>query len=62
VLRRRCDAAGRDYGAIEKTHVQRWLLARNVAASTAKRDRLVPRGSSSGFAGTVSEAIDLIGQ
>jgi alkanesulfonate monooxygenase SsuD/methylene tetrahydromethanopterin reductase-like flavin-dependent oxidoreductase (luciferase family) len=25
VLRGHCDAAGRDYGTIEKTHIQAWL-------------------------------------
>ena len=29
VLREHCDAAARDYDAIEKTHVRAWLLARN---------------------------------
>lgn len=65
VLRGHCDAAGRDYGAIEKTHVQAWLLARNDAAVVAKRDlrdRLTAREPSPAFVGTVSEAIDLIGQ
>jgi hypothetical protein len=42
--------------------VQRWLLARNAAALSAKRERLTPRGSALGFAGTVSEAVDLVGQ
>src|SRR6516165_8087504 len=31
VLRGHCDAAGRDYDTIEKTHVQRWVLARDDA-------------------------------
>src|SRR5262249_6350566 len=31
VLRRHCDAAGRDYDTIEKTQVQPWLIARNAA-------------------------------
>src|SRR5438045_1490982 len=62
VLRRHCDAIGRDDDTIEKTHVQRWLLARDAAALVTKRERLVPRGSSAGFVGTVSEAVDLIGQ
>src|SRR5437879_5839343 len=57
VLRRHCDALGRDYGSIEKTHVQRWMLARDAVALAAKRERFVPRGSSPGFVGTVSEAI-----
>lgn len=62
VLRGHCDAAGRDYDTIEKTHVQRWLLARDAAAVAAKRERLAARGALPGFVGTVSEAIDLIGQ
>jgi F420-dependent oxidoreductase-like protein len=60
VLRGHCDAAGRDYDAIEKTVVHRWLLARDAAAVKTKRDRLGAR--SDAFVGTVSEAIDLIGQ
>jgi F420-dependent oxidoreductase-like protein len=62
VLRGHCDAAGRDYDTIEKTHVQSWLLARTAAAAAAKRERLPARGASPSFVGTVSEAIDLIGQ
>lgn len=62
VLRRHCDAVGRDYGTIEKTHVQAWILARNNAAAAAKRERLAARGPLPSFVGTVSEAIDLIGQ
>jgi F420-dependent oxidoreductase-like protein len=62
VLRGHCVAAGRDYDTIEKTHVRAWLLARNDAAVAAKRERLTARGPSRGFVGTVSEAIDLIGQ
>jgi len=62
VLRRHCDAAQRDYDAIEKTHNSSWLLARDEAAVAAKRQRLASRGPLRGFVGTVSEAIDLIGQ
>jgi F420-dependent oxidoreductase-like protein len=62
VLRRHCDEIGRDYDTIEKTHVQRWVLARTDVAVTAKRARLAARAPLSGFAGTVSEAIDLMGQ
>jgi F420-dependent oxidoreductase-like protein len=62
VLRGHCDAAGRDYDTIEKTHIRAWLLARNDAAVAAKREQFPNRGDSRGFAGTVSEAIDLIGQ
>jgi alkanesulfonate monooxygenase SsuD/methylene tetrahydromethanopterin reductase-like flavin-dependent oxidoreductase (luciferase family) len=62
VLRGHCDAAQRDYGAIEKTHNNSWLLARDAAAIAAKRERLTARGPLRGFVGTVSEAVDLIGQ
>ena len=61
VLREHCVAVGRDDAAIEKTHVQNWLLARDAGAVAAKRERLPARGSVPGFVGTVSEAIDLIG-
>jgi hypothetical protein len=47
---------------IEKTHVRGWLLARNDAAAAAKRERLTARGPLRAFFGTLSEAIDLIGQ
>jgi F420-dependent oxidoreductase-like protein len=62
VLRRHCDAAGRDYNTIEKTHVQQWLLARGEAALAAKRERQAARRPVGGLVCTVSEAIDLIGQ
>src|SRR5712692_1463875 len=62
VLRRHCDTAQRDYHAIEKTHNNSWLLARDAVAVSAKRERLSPRGPLRGFVGTVSEAIDLIGR
>jgi alkanesulfonate monooxygenase SsuD/methylene tetrahydromethanopterin reductase-like flavin-dependent oxidoreductase (luciferase family) len=65
VLRAHCDAAGCDYEKIEKTHVQTWLLARTdaaVAAKHAEHERRTARETSPGFVGTVSEAIDLIGQ
>jgi F420-dependent oxidoreductase-like protein len=62
VLRGHCDAVGRDYDAIEKTHVQRWVLVRTSADLAARRERLVTEGPFDGFIGTVAEAIDLIGQ
>jgi F420-dependent oxidoreductase-like protein len=62
ILRRHCDALGRDYDTIEKTHVQRWLVARTEAAAAAKLERLPFRPGFSGFVGTVSEATDLVGQ
>jgi hypothetical protein len=62
VLRRHCDAAQRDYGSIEKTYNNSWLVAPNEAAVAATRERLTARGPLRGFVGTVSGAIDLIGQ
>jgi alkanesulfonate monooxygenase SsuD/methylene tetrahydromethanopterin reductase-like flavin-dependent oxidoreductase (luciferase family) len=38
------------------------LLSRDEAGVAARRERLAPRGPLRGFVGTVSEAIDLIGQ
>jgi F420-dependent oxidoreductase-like protein len=62
VLRGHCDAAGRDYDAIERTHNFSWLLARDDTAVAAKCERLSARGPLRGFVGTLSEAIDLVGQ
>jgi F420-dependent oxidoreductase-like protein len=62
VLRRHCDAAGRDYDMIERTHNNSWLLGRNETAIAAKRERLSARGPLRGFIGTVSEAVDLVGR
>jgi F420-dependent oxidoreductase-like protein len=62
VLRRHCDEAGRDYDEIEKTRIEPWLVARDPAALTVRRDQLATLGPVRGFVGTVSEAIDLVGQ
>jgi F420-dependent oxidoreductase-like protein len=62
VLRRHCDMAQRECDTIERTHNHSWLIARTEAAIAAKRERLAARGPLRGFVGTVSEAIDLIGQ
>lgn len=62
VLRRHCDEACRDYDTIEKTYIRSWLLARNATEVAAKRALLPARDPSYGFVGTVSEAVDLIGQ
>jgi F420-dependent oxidoreductase-like protein len=62
VLRRHCDAAGRDLSTIQKSHNNSWLLAHDAGAIAAKRERLSARGPLRGFVGTVSEAVDLIGQ
>jgi alkanesulfonate monooxygenase SsuD/methylene tetrahydromethanopterin reductase-like flavin-dependent oxidoreductase (luciferase family) len=62
ILRGHCEVAQRDYDVIQKTHNNSWLLPRDEAAAAAKRQRLANRGPLRGFVGTVSEAIDLIGQ
>jgi alkanesulfonate monooxygenase SsuD/methylene tetrahydromethanopterin reductase-like flavin-dependent oxidoreductase (luciferase family) len=62
VLRSHCDAAQRDYEAIERTHDFSWLVARDDASVDAKHERLSARGPLRGFVGTVSEAINLVGQ
>jgi F420-dependent oxidoreductase-like protein len=62
VLRRHCDEVGRDYDTIEKTHIRSWLIARNDASVAVKRERMPTGDPSYGFVGTVSEAIDLVGQ
>jgi F420-dependent oxidoreductase-like protein len=62
VLRRHCDDAKRDYDAIERTQLLSWLVARDDAAVAAKRERMSRSGPLRGFIGTVSEAIDLMGQ
>ena len=62
ILRGHRDTVQSDYAAIEKTHNHSWLLGRDEAAAAAKRERLSRRGPLRGFVGTVSEAVDLIGQ
>src|SRR5882757_6025229 len=44
VLRAHCDAAQRDYDAIEKTVIISFLVGRNEASVMAKRERLAARG------------------
>lgn len=62
VLRRHCDDIGRDYDTIEKTRIEPWLVARDYASVTATQERLAILGPLRGFLGTVSQAVDLIGQ
>ena len=62
VLRGHSEAAQRNCDAIERMHNNSWLISRDAAAVAAKRQRLAARGPLRGFVGTVSEAIDLIGQ
>lgn len=62
VLRQHCEIERRDYGAIEKTGLTGFLLARDEAALEAKKQRLAAPEPFRGFAGTVSQVTDLVGQ
>ena len=50
------------FGIHNSSWLEPWVLARDAAALAAKRERLAAREPLRGFVGTVSEAIDLIGQ
>jgi len=62
VMRRHCDAARRNYDEIERTNLIGLLLARDETSLSAKADRLGAAGYFRGFAGTVRQATDLVGQ
>jgi F420-dependent oxidoreductase-like protein len=62
VLRRHCEAAQRDYEAIERTNITSFLLARDETALAAKRERLGAAQAFHGFSGTIAQATDLIGR
>ena len=62
VLRRHCEAQGRNYDEIERTNIISFVLARDEAALAAKRQKLAVPASYYGFAGTVSQVTDLVGK
>ena len=62
VLRRHCEMENRDCTTIERTNIISPLLARDADALAAKRQRLAVPESYYGFAGTVAQVTDLIGQ
>jgi F420-dependent oxidoreductase-like protein len=62
VLRRHCEAERRKYDEIERTNVISFVLARDETALAAKRRKLAVPEHFYGFAGTVSQVTDLIGQ
>lgn len=62
VLRRHCEAERRDYDTIERTNIVSFVIARDEAALAAKRQRLAVPAPFYGFAGTVTQVIDLVGQ
>ena len=62
VLRQHCQAEGRDYAAIEKTNLTSLLLARDEAALNSKREQLGLPEPFRGYALTVAQAVDLVGE
>ncbi len=62
VLRRHCEAEGRDFETIERTILTGLLLASRETELKAKIQRLGALAPGRGYALTVSGAIDLIGQ
>ena len=62
VLRRHCETQKRNYDEIERTNVIGFVLARDEAALTAKRQRLEVPAQFMGFAGTVAQVTDLVGK
>jgi alkanesulfonate monooxygenase SsuD/methylene tetrahydromethanopterin reductase-like flavin-dependent oxidoreductase (luciferase family) len=62
VLRRHCEAEHRNEEEIERTNIISFVLARDEAALAAKRRTLAVPENYYGFAGTVSQVIDLIGR
>lgn len=62
VLRRHCEAEGRNHDAIERTNIISFVMARDEAALASKRQRLAVPDSYYGFAGTVPQVTDLIGK
>jgi len=62
VLRQHCEDEKRDYNSIERTNLTSLLLARTEAELQAKRDRLGIPVQFRGYALTISQAIDFIGE
>lgn len=62
VLRRHCEAEGRNYDEIERTNIISFVLARDEAALAAKRRQLAVPDNYYGVAGTVSQITDLVGR
>ncbi|HEY4691609.1 MAG TPA: LLM class F420-dependent oxidoreductase [Anaerolineae bacterium] len=62
VLRRHCEAEGRDFEEIERTNLTGLLLAHNETALKAKTERLGAIETGRGYALTLSQTVDLIGR
>ena len=61
VLRRHCQAEGRNYDEIERTNLMSLVVAKDEAALKAKCERLAVPDPFRGFAVTVQQTVDLIG-
>jgi F420-dependent oxidoreductase-like protein len=61
VLRRHCEAEGRNYDDIEKTNLTSLLLAHDEAELKSKRERLKLPDQFRGYALTTSQAVDVVG-
>ncbi len=62
ILRRHCEAEGRDFEEIERTNLTSLLLARDEAQLKAKREQLALPDPFRGFAVTLSQAVELVGR
>jgi alkanesulfonate monooxygenase SsuD/methylene tetrahydromethanopterin reductase-like flavin-dependent oxidoreductase (luciferase family) len=62
ILRQHCDKAGRDYDSIERTNTTSLILAPNESALAATKARLKVSGAFRGYALTVPQAVDLMGE
>jgi alkanesulfonate monooxygenase SsuD/methylene tetrahydromethanopterin reductase-like flavin-dependent oxidoreductase (luciferase family) len=60
ILRRHCEAAGRDFGDIERTVQTRLLIARNEAALKTKMERTGVTEQTKVIAVTVPQALDTV--
>jgi len=62
ILRRHCEAEGRDFEEIERTNLTSLLLARDEAKLKARREQLALPDPFRGFAVTLSQAVELVGR
>src|SRR5262245_47190044 len=62
VLQRHCNTEGRNYDEIERTMVTNVLVTRDEAALKAMRERLDAPAQFPGFAGTVPQALEVMGR
>ena len=62
VLRRHCEKEKRNFDEIERTNLTALLLARDESALKAKQERYGVADGFRGYALTVSQAVDLVGQ